>query len=115
MQIGTTYNVASAQTKVTPKAKETGSSDQVVIGGNSTDNSLTMADQLKNMKSFGESGGFDKIIFGGIGAVAGGAIGTIGTAVVVNAVGGVGGWGTLGLSLLGGAIGTVVGSKIGYK
>lgn len=77
MQIGTNYNVQSAQTKVTPKAKETASSDQVVLGGNTTDNTLSMGDQLKNMKSFG----FDlfditasplSVIGGGAGAVGAG-------------------------------------------
>ena len=114
MQIGTNYNVASAQTKVTPKAKETGSSDQLVLGGNVTDNSLTMADQLKNMKSY-DSSIANACIGAGVGSVVGGVIGSLGTAVVVNIAGGVGGWGTLGLSLIGGAVGTVVGSKIGYN
>jgi hypothetical protein len=118
MQIGTNYNVTSAQTKVTPKAKEAVSGDQVLFGGHLTDNSLSMADQLKNMKSFDGAAAGDilgKIIYSGVGAVGGGAIGSIGTAVAVNIAGGVGGWGTLGLSLLGGAVGSVAGGIIGYN
>lgn len=118
MQIGTNYNVASAQTKVTPKAKEAGSGDQVVLGGNSTDNSLSMADQLKNMKSFDGTAMGDVLghAFGAaVGAVGGGVIGSVGTAIVVNIAGGVGGWGTLGMSLLGGAVGSVAGGIIGYN
>jgi len=118
MQIGTNYNVTSAQPKFTPKAKEAGSGDQVVLGGNVTDNTLSMADQLKNMKSFdGAAAGeiLSKVVCGGIGAVGGGVVGSVGTAVVVNIAGGVGGWGTLGLSLLGGAVGTVAGGIIGWN
>jgi len=118
MQIGTNYNVASAQPKITPKAKETGSGDQVVLGGNVADDNMSMADQLKNMKSFDGAAMGDALghMFGaGIGAVGGGVIGSVGTAVVVNIAGGVGGWGTLGLSLLGGAVGTVAGGIIGWN
>jgi hypothetical protein len=116
MQIGTGYNVTTPQQGVTLKAKNEGPSDKVTLGGNETDNTLSMANQLKDMKAF------DGQLFGSmlehgvdtcVGAVGGAAVGAIGTAIVSN-IAGVGGWGTLGLSLLGGAAGTVAGGVIGY-
>jgi hypothetical protein len=53
MQNGTNYNVAIGQFKIYSKSKGSKALEiQVVLGGSVTDNSLSMADQLKNIEIF---------------------------------------------------------------
>ena len=52
----------------TPQAKETGADDRVILGGNTSDNTLLMAKQLKNMKADGgpDIGSPGSVAIGGI-------------------------------------------------
>ncbi len=111
MRIGTNYNVATGQTNITQKAKEAAKTDQVIIGGNVTDNNISMSEQLKNMKSI-DSYGLDHIFKGAAGGL---VIGAAGTALVSNVVCGFGVWGTLALSVIGGAAGIVGGAIYGFE
>ncbi|MEQ8221628.1 MAG: hypothetical protein ABRQ37_04950 [Candidatus Eremiobacterota bacterium] len=125
MQIGTNYNVASAQPKFTPKAKEAGSGDQVVIGENVTDSTISMGEQLKNMKAHSEGEVIEAVgkagclvlndIFStGVGGVLGSVGGSIGAGVVAS-IAHTGVFGTIGL-IAGGVVGgALVGGTIGHK
>lgn len=74
MQIGDKSFAAAGQVKTNFKKAETKSAgDQVVLGGNLTDDSILMADQLKSQKSFMDSGTFMKIIGIQAGLMLGGA------------------------------------------
>ncbi|MEQ8190845.1 MAG: hypothetical protein ABRQ39_22950, partial [Candidatus Eremiobacterota bacterium] len=102
------YNLPSTQTKVNIKSKENNnaSPDQVDIRGN-------LDEPFKKLDS--ASMNVELVMRAGIGALGGGAIGTAGTAIAVSLATSIGVMGTIGLSLLGGAVGTAAGAIIGYK
>jgi len=100
----------------TAKAKDSGSSDKVVFGGETTDNSIAMTDQLKNMKSFCAFGIMEAAETTLAGGMAGGIGGTVigaGTSIVRHIIGSTGGPGFIASSLIGGAIGTAAGGTLG--
>jgi hypothetical protein len=120
MKIGANKGTELVTLKKTEKPGEKSVSDKVSIGGNSNDESLMMADKLKQMKAgdaiteVAEAGCMagatilGGAVGGGIGIVAGGVGGGFAAAAL-----GAGGWGVFGAVVGGIALGGFIGAEIG--
>ncbi|MEQ8171916.1 MAG: hypothetical protein ABRQ38_23695 [Candidatus Eremiobacterota bacterium] len=114
MTINTSYNTVNTNMPVnTAKAKDSGSSDKVVLGGETSDNTIAMTDQLKNMKAGSTASAILSYKMGPVEVAAvGGVVGIVGTAFAENILGGFGMIGNIGFALFGGAVGALAGLLI---
>ncbi len=113
MKIGTNYNPPS-KIAFSSKGKEGVAHDKVVLGGNATDNTLAMGDQLRSMKADGDA--CDKALndtiktagIGLLGSIAGG----IGGKFLASSLGACG-FGTFAAITAGVLVGGFIGLEIG--
>lgn len=114
MTINTSCNTVNTKMPVkTAKAKDCGYSDKVVLGGKTTDNTIAMADQLKNIKASSTASAILSHEMEPVEvAVVGGVVGMVGTAFAENILGGFGMLGNIGFALFGGALGALAGLLI---
>ena len=114
MTINTSYNTVNTKMPVnTARAKDSGASDKIVLGGETTDNNIAMADQLKNMKASSTAPAILSHKMNPVEVAAvGGVVGIVGTAFAENILGGFGMIGNIGFALFGGAVGALAGLLI---
>jgi hypothetical protein len=76
MKISANMPIISRQESIS-KSKESGEviSDQVVLGANKTDNTLSMGEHLKNLKSYNEFSAYLDLVKDLMGIVIGGVVG----------------------------------------
>jgi hypothetical protein len=87
--------------------------DKVVLGGNSTDNTMILSEQLKKMKSMAAPKVSPAYAYSYRASIRGGFIG-VGGIAALSYLAGFRGFGFLGLALFGGVAGVAIGGKVGW-